>query len=298
MFAASSRRSFQLAGLLVAALAAGAGCGRPGTDPLGEPEDLSSAAQGLASLCTATDLSVSCPHQKLTLSAAGLWRDVHYQLPAGTPPPGGWPVVIFFQGSFMPAVKAFSALRTDAFGGYSLALTTKALLDAGYAVVAPNALLDGTTYWQTNIPPYDLLWTSSADHAFMQAIFPAISGGSFGPLNANRLYATGISSGGFMSSRMAVSYRGRFRALAVHSGSYATCSALCTVPRPLPSDHPPTLFLHGALDTVVPIATMRLYRDALVQEGHATQTVVNAFAGHQWLPEGPQAIPAWFNANP
>jgi predicted esterase len=107
----------------------------------------------------------------------------------------------------------------------------------------------------------------------------------------------GISSGGFMTSRMAVSYPGRFRALADHSGSYATCSDVCTVPTPLPANHPPTLFLHGDTDLVVPITAIQPYIDALNAEGFETQLVTDAVAGHQWLSEAVQAIPAWFDSH-
>jgi predicted esterase len=101
-----------------------------------------------------------------------------------------------------------------------------------------------------------------------------------------------------MTSRMAVSYPGKFRALADHSGSYATCSATCMVPTPLPANHPPTLFLHGDTDTIVPMSAVQPYLDALMTEGFDTQLVTDVDAGHQWLPQGAQAIPAWFDSHP
>ena len=100
-----------------------------------------------------------------------------------------------------------------------------------------------------------------------------------------------------MTSRLAVSYSGLFRALAVHSGSYATCSSLCILPA-LPADHPPTLFLHGLLDPLIPVSTMEQYRDALSRDGREVQTVINRAASHEWIPEGPQAVTDWFNAHP
>ena len=132
----------------------------------------------------------------------------------------------------------------------------------------------------------------------MKGLLAGLGQGSFGPIDATRLYAMGISSGGFMTSRMAVSYAGRFRALADHSGSYATCSNLCSVPTPLPSDHPPTLFLHGDQDTVVPMTSVQPYHDALNAEGPETDLVTDADAGHPWLAGGVQAIPAWFDGHP
>lgn len=251
----------------------------------------------LTSRCQVTASSVICGKRELSLSALLVSRTVSYEVPLGTPPAAGWPVVFFFQGSFFAGSQMFAADRGDPFGKYHVTLTIKELLDAGYAVLAPDALVGGTTFWQTNVPPWSLLWNTSSDHAFLISIFQAIRSGRFGALDPERLYAMGISSGGFMTSRMAISYRGMFRALAVHSGSFATCSALCIVP-PLPADHPPTLFLHGLLDPLVPLFTMEQYRDALSRDGREVRTVVNRAASHEWIPEGPQAVTDWFNAHP
>ena len=101
-----------------------------------------------------------------------------------------------------------------------------------------------------------------------------------------------------MTSRMAQAYPGRFRALAVVSASWATCSgALCSVPAALPSEHPPTLFLHGERDDVVPISTMRRYADALRAQGTQTRVVTDAEAGHVWLDVAPLEVPAWFSGH-
>lgn len=251
----------------------------------------------LTSRCQATSSQVICSQRELSLTALFVPRKVTFEVPLGTAPAAGWPVAIFYQGSFIAGSQMFTADRGDAFGKYQATLTIKTLLDAGYAVLAPDALLGGATFWQTNIPPWSLLWTTSSDHAFLVAILQAIRGGRFGALNPDRLYALGISSGGFMTSRMAVSYPGLFRALAVHSASYATCSAVCVVPG-LPADHPPTLFLHGLLDPIVPLPTMESYRNALQRDGHEVETVINKTASHQWLPEGAQAVRDWFDRHP
>lgn len=254
-------------------------------------------AELTTSRCQIYPSDVVCTKRELSLPALLIHRKVTYEVPIGVPPAGGWPTVLYFQGSFFPGSRAFAAGLGDVAGQYHLTLTVKALLDAGYAVLAPDALLDGASFWQTNVPPWSLLWTTSSDHAFVVSILQAIQGGEFGALDPRRLYAMGISSGGFMTSRMAVSYRGRFRALAVHSASYATCSALCVVPA-LPGDHPPTLFLHGNLDPIVTRPVMEQYRSALIRDGRSVKAVINPTAGHEWLPEGPQAITDWFNAHP
>lgn len=253
-----------------------------------------------ASRCSATTSTVICTSREITIDVSSVGRRVTYEVPAGTPPPGGFPAVIYFQGSFVPGHTAFEAKAADPFGMFRLTLTIKELLDRGYAVISPDALSDGKMYWQTNVPPWSVNWTSSSDHTFVLAIFDEIEKGTFGPIDISRLFAMGISSGGFMTSRMATSYAGKFRALAVHSAGYATCSAsvvACAVPKPLPNDHPPTLFLHGEADKTVPVGVMELYRDALVKEGRDVDTVLDPKAGHEWLASGPTKIADWFDAH-
>jgi dipeptidyl aminopeptidase/acylaminoacyl peptidase len=164
------------------------------------------------------------------------------------------------------------------------------LLDNGFVVIQPEAT--GGMFWTTNSGG---AYEASVDAVFIPALLQRIAQGQFGPVDMRRLYATGISSGGYMTSRMAVSYPGRFRALAIESGAYATClGPLCVIPPTLPADHPPTLFLHGAADMTVPISTARAYDDALVKQGIETRFVEDPQAGHQWLAVAPEEITAWF----
>ncbi len=285
------------ASLLAIAMAA---CSAPSevTDAAGDGDgpaviDLG-APDGGGSRCTISGDVISCSNRTLQLQGIALPRTVRYQLPLGTPPASGWPVVFYFQGSFFST--AFEGTRSAPFGLFNLVLTIKALLDSGFAVLAPEA--NSSLAWQTNIPPWDQNWPGCSDDVFLQAIFAAIAKGDFGPLDGARLHAMGISSGGFMTSRMAVSYAGKFRSLVVHSASYATCSAWCTVPKPLPADHAPTLFLHGRKDATVPESTMEPYRDELLAEGRTAGSVIDEQATHMWIPAGPTAIPAWFWAHP
>jgi poly(3-hydroxybutyrate) depolymerase len=260
-----------------------------------------------------TTAAIMCTSQSYTITTpagadpeAGTYpsyaRIVHYQVPLGAAPAAGWPTVFMFQGSFLSAAFTFSATSDEDYGMYYQTELVKMLLDAGFAVLAPEALDGGTTYWQTNIAPYAAHWPSSPDDLLVQAMLADVKAGTFGPLDATTLFATGISSGGYMSSRMAVSYAGRFKALAIESGAYATCLSLdsavtggmCTVPT-LSSSHPPTLFLHGDLDTViVPEWTIMAYEAALTAANVVNSEVDDANSGHQWIPEAPAAVLAWF----
>ncbi|MEZ4316989.1 MAG: prolyl oligopeptidase family serine peptidase [Myxococcota bacterium] len=222
-------------------------------------------------------------------------RKVHFQTPVGTPPPEGWPVALLFQGSFNPASKFWEGTRNGPWGVWWQVGTVEALLDAGFAVVTPDAQGGGNTYWNSNVVPWNVSWSGSPDDKLMGALFEAMDDGTFGPLDPDRRVAAGISSGGYMTSRMALSYPGEFRALAVVSASWATCAgSLCTVPDELPSDHPPTLFLHGEKDDVVPLASMEKYADALEAGGHEVRVVTDAEVGHAWIPAAPEEVVEWF----
>jgi poly(3-hydroxybutyrate) depolymerase len=225
-------------------------------------------------------------------------RVVYWQVPVGEAPTSGWPTVILFQGSLYSAETFWDAELDDEFGGFNQGLLTAALLDAGFAVVTPEARLSGSGAWETNIPPFSANWTASGDHYFMLDIFAAIDDGDFGPLDAGSLFAAGISSGAYMTSRMDLAYRERFAALALQSGSWATCAGpLCTVPTPLDPDHRPTLFLHGEDDVVVPIETMLDYRDALLDAGVETEAIIESGTGHAWIVAAPTEIVRWFESH-
>jgi poly(3-hydroxybutyrate) depolymerase len=223
-------------------------------------------------------------------------RKVHWQVPVGDPPESGWPVAILFQGSFVSADSFWDVPKSEVLGVWNQGLLTKTLLDGGFAVITPEARLAGTGAWETNIPPMSLDWSLSGDNDFMLDIFDGVAEGQFGELDSDRLYAAGISSGGYMTSRMDLEYRSRFRALAIESGSWATCGGpLCGIPTPLSPDHRPTLFLHGRDDAVVPIETMLEYHQALLDAGVETQTVIAEGIGHAWIDAAPAEILRWFS---
>ncbi len=171
----------------------------------------------------------------------------------------------------------------------------RTLLEQGFAVLAPGTRLDAT-WWDTNVLPWSVSWERSRDHRLMEAVLDALDAGTLGPLDPDALYATGISSGGYMTSRMAVSYPGRFQALAIQSAGYATCSGVvCRVPD-LPDGHPPTLFLHGERDEIVPVGTLDGYVDGLEALGVAVELELDADAHHGWLEAAPDAVASFFVA--
>jgi poly(3-hydroxybutyrate) depolymerase len=264
-------------------------------DPCGK-DGPPSAPSTRPSPCVRDGDRLICTPQTLSLSFSPFSRGVHYALPLGTPPEQGWPAVVMFQGSFYSAGRTWSASKGDSFGGYWQTSTVERLLVAGFAVLTPETHSGGAGFWDTNVPAGNETWAETVDHKMMVALFAAMEGGEFGPLDTSRLFAAGISSGGYMTSRMALAYPGRFRALAIQSASWATCSSiLCDVPSQLPADHPPTLFLHGELDYVVPIESMVGYARQLGERG-LCRAVIDRDATHEWIQAAPEEVAAWFAA--
>ena len=237
-------------------------------------------------------------------------RAVRWQVPEGTPPAGGWPVVFYYNGTVLfnsPATKPFTTTSTD-YGANFMQAGLHEMLDdpkrsgIKYAVFAPEAASNGIAQaWDTNTStkPYE----QRDDACFLPDLFKQIASGKYGQpsqFNLKKRFAFGISSGGYNTSRMAVSFNQDgegWNALAIVSGSYATCAGpLCNVPSQLPANHPPTKFYHGTADFIVPIKTMRPYYEALKDQGVTTEKVEHG-KGHQFTQEvlGETGIKAWFD---
>lgn len=242
-------------------------------------------------------------------------RSVTYQVPEGTPPAGGWPVVFYYHGTNLASPPPADGPTTfgpadpanDAPGARHLAATLHELLDdpgntgKKYAVVMPQAAVQllVTRFWDTNL---QIAYNLSSDYCFFPSLWSAIESGAYGPasqFNMDRRFAFGMSSGGYNTSRMAVSWNSDnvWKALAIHSASYANCiGTVCNVPATLPANHPPTKFFHGTQDTVVPIATMYAYYDKLIAQGRTAAVKTNG-EGHNLTADmvGPGGIKAWFD---
>ncbi|MDG9978992.1 extracellular medium-chain-length polyhydroxyalkanoate depolymerase [Ectopseudomonas oleovorans] len=274
------------------------------TAPLLVCAALAGAPAMAASLCSeqaqtaSAPATVSCSSKALQIdSGSAGQRRVVYQVPSGTPPAGGWPVVLLYHGS-LTKVSNFVYNSDMPFGGYYQGKLVQGLLDHGYAVLAPNALTAAEA-WETNADAFANNYSQSNDYLFFNNLFASIAKGSFGPLNSQRQYAAGISSGGYNSSRMAVSFPGKFRALAIQSASYASCvGARCTLPATLPANHPPTLFVHGMADRVVPWSSMQPYHDRLLYQGIDTALYSEPSGAHQWFAASPGQILDWFTRHP
>lgn len=261
-------------------------------------------------------------------------RKVRWQIPDGTPPKGGWPVVFYYESTSSATINPFAdsaPLSTDpeapinSYRGYTLRLFQEFLDDPEnsgirYAVIAaqpPKGLMD-KRYWNTNnVFPYSI----SCDNQFLPKLFADVKNGIYGDashFNMKRRYATGFSSGGYNVSRMAVTFnksrrwwqscdkwcnKDSWRALGIISASYASCAGpLCTVPS-LPKNHPPTKFWHSPTDIIVPYYTAEWYYYRLQANHTPVEFVTHNIkkqSGHYFDKSiyGQTGVKEWFDKNP
>lgn len=230
-------------------------------------------------------LKIDCPF--FSTEIAG--REVLWSVGKTYQPYQKMPVVILSQGSWFPV--EFSRYRFLPFGGFHEVRLIQKLLDAGFVVIAPRAI--GKIAWTTNITLRD--YRDSADFHFFQILFQRIEENYFADVDLERIFATGVSSGGYNSSRLASIFPGQIRALAIQSASFRDClGPFCEIPDTLGDSHPPTFFLHGKKDRAVPISTAKEYHRVLFDMGVETKFFTDPEAGHGWLESSPELITEWF----
>lgn len=217
-------------------------------------------------------------------------RQVKFQFPEGEAPPEGWPAVVLFQGSFSP-VKF--GRTSNIYGLQYEARLIQLLLKEGFAVIAPRAIVG--LGWQTNIPPFSIFYEATSDYLMMKRLIAAATRGEFGKVDMKNLFAAGISSGGYQSSRVGEAFPGKFKALAIHSASYANCLGdSCYIPEKFAASHPPTLFITGDSDKSVPTETVVDYYESLKNNKIETQLRIKKDGRHSWYSSSPGFIVSWF----
>ncbi|WP_375417977.1 PHB depolymerase family esterase [uncultured Hymenobacter sp.] len=171
-----------------------------------------------------------------TIQSGGLTREYRLYVPAayraGTPVP-----LLFNLHGF-----GSNSVEQEAYGDFRTIADT-----ANFLVVHPNGALNilGVRSW--NVVSTTGLSVAD-DVAFLAALLTDIQ--SKYTIDANRVYSTGMSNGGFMSYELACKLSGRIAAVASVAGSMAPdrlqTPALCTPQHPTP-----VLEIHGVADSTV-----------------------------------------------
>ena len=124
-------------------------------------------------------------------------------------------------------------------------------------------------------------------------------------INSDKVYCAGFSSGAFMCSHLANSYDPVFSAIAINSGCNAQAITLTkfgpsfnfTAQYSISKNHPPTLLIHGAQDTIVPLQCATNYYMDLQQSLIDSKLIIEEDIGHIWLKSKNDDILKWFQSH-
>ena len=178
---------------------------------------------------------------------------------------------------------------------------TLAALERGYLIVAPASsrpVTPGPRAWDI----FEEDSRQSEDIQFIVDILDWFTRENIS-INLNKVFCAGFSSGAFMTSRLALDVPDIFTAMAVHSGSNAEAITLtdrgpifdCTSPHTIPPNHPPTLIIHGSLDSLVPPEFGIHYHQELQRHDIKTALLLDENTGHIWISNFNDDILHWFS---
>jgi polyhydroxybutyrate depolymerase len=165
----------------------------------------------------------------------GFWRTFRVYLPAKYTPGSQRPLILHLHGY------GSSAAVEQAFTNYMAVADT-----ANFLIAYPNALPDasGTHGWNVGWPGVGNAVVD--DVKFLSTLIDTLHARY--TIDLKRVYASGISLGGFMSYQLGWKLSNRIAAIAPVSGSmYPTEYAKCAPPRPIP-----VMEIHGTADQVIP----------------------------------------------
>jgi polyhydroxybutyrate depolymerase len=166
-----------------------------------------------------------------TITSGGIPRVVNVHVPAGYDPTRGTALVLNFHG-----------FTSDAVQEAALSLMSDKADNAGFIVMYP--LGTGTPLsWNAGACCGTAASSGIDDIQFVRDILDKAA--SELCIDPARIYATGMSNGGFLSHRIGCELSDRFAAIAPVAGVLGIAS--CTPSRPVP-----VIEFHGTLDTLVP----------------------------------------------
>lgn len=165
-----------------------------------------------------------------SIRSGGLWRSYRLYVPAGLPAGTPVPLLLNLHGY------SSNAFEQENYGDFRPIADT-----AHFLVVHPNGSVNaGNRFWNAfgQAAPNDV--------AFLAALIDTISAQY--AVDADRVYSTGMSNGGFMSYELACQLSGRIAAIASVTGTMAVPRINACRPT-----HPmPVLEIHGTADGTVP----------------------------------------------
>ena len=164
-----------------------------------------------------------------TIQSGGMSRTMIVHVPSGYDPTRGTPLVVNFHGytsnASQEALLSLMSPKADA---------------AGFVVIYPNGTGNS---WNAGACCGTAASNNVDDIGFVKDLLATANDRLC--IDPARVYATGMSNGGFMSHRIGCELSDRFAAIAPVAGVMGMTT--CTPTRPMP-----VLAFHGTLDTLVP----------------------------------------------
>lgn len=235
-----------------------------------------------------------------TIRVAGTERDLLIFEPTLTTSSPA-PVMLYFHGTNAPV--ELSRPFTSEYGLAYENAYIQTLRDAGFVVIAPTAnrivpfyIGPAVLAWEANISPYSSHFERGRDYQLTQHLLNNLEDFSSVPIDPSKIFLSGFSSGGYMSSRLAQDplIAKLIRGIVVHSASYGECLASqCYVPANLPDWHPNTLLVANKDDSIVPFYTVEMYQARLKANRIPHQTVFSNEGDHAWKKNHGEKIIEW-----
>lgn len=200
----------------------------PPADDASTPDDATSAPDAAAFACAGKTGAKG--DRTLSLTSGGYPRTSLFHVPSSYDPARGMPLVLSFHG-----------FGSDATQQTLLTNMTAASDARGFVVAYPQGIGNG---WNAGDCCTETQPANVDDVAFVRDLLALIQRDYC--IDPRRVYATGMSNGGFMSHRLACAMSDVFAAVAPVAGVLGIAPAACT-----PSRAVPIMDFHGTADGVV-----------------------------------------------
>jgi len=216
--------------------------------------------------------------------------------PDTTIPQNGYPVLFLFHGAVQHNIAWFIGLNQ---WSMSQKIFTEKALEEGFFIIAPDSLKPirpGPRAW--DVFNYE---SNSRDYILILDIIEWLENSDL-PVDINRLYCAGFSSGAFMCSYIGHFFNDNFRAIAVHSGANSESISL-TSRGPyfdlnglynFSSSYPSTIIIHGRNDNIVPFQCAEHFYLDLQRNNIQSKLLIGQDEGHIWISRYDLEILDWF----
>lgn len=236
------------------------------------------------------ETSVEVLSERRTMTVDGDTRVFSIHQPPGVRPPGGWPTVVFFHGSYggyapeqSPDYQALNAIADQ--HGFQVVYPVGSPQDRADLIKTGRGML--------NWDPIGA-GPGGANDRFVHELINSLI--NQGEIDKTRVFVAGHSQGGFYTSNLLASYPQCFAAAAIFgagAGSVASRASFDKASRKTP------LFLHtGADDIHLPMANDLALKLQAEGYGSSLKFARPPNRGHELLPSDFEKMFAWFAEHP